>query len=292
MAIHKNILWNGEIRDALSACLVPGQVGLLSGWGVFSTLRIKDKLLFAFERHWARMSRDAALMNVPMPPSADGLERDLLRLVAANGVENGTLRVVVVRNGHSFWEGPSTGSASDVIALTANIKSWASSVRLGVQPHGRFAASDFTRAKILSWSQNLRWAERAQEQGFDEVVLLNEHGRVAECTSANIFAVIGDRVVTPPLSDGCLPGITREVLLEQIRLPGFTLSEEGLILEDLYGASEVFITSSTRDLLRVSEIAGRKLNQSGDAGERMAAALREFIAEDISRRRVPALSLS
>ena len=292
MAIHRNILWNGEIREASRACLVPGQVGLLSGWGIFSTLRIKDKLLFAFERHWARMSRDAALMNVPMPASADGLERDLLRLVEANEVENGTLRVVVVRNGHSFWEGPSTGFESDVIALTAHAKNWSTSVRLGIQPAGRYAASDFTRAKILSWSENLRWAERAQEQGFDEVILLNEHGRVAECTSANIFAVAGDRVLTPPLSDGCLPGITREVLLEAIHLPGITVTEQGLRLEDLYDATEVFISSSTRDLLPVSEISGRKLNQSGDVRERLTAAYRQFVSEDISRRRTPALALS
>jgi branched-chain amino acid aminotransferase len=292
MAIHRNILWNGEIRDASRACLVPGQVGLLAGWGVFSTLRIKDKLLFAWERHWARMSRDAALMNVPMPPSADQTERDLLRLVEANEVENGTLRVVVIRNGHSFWEGPSTGAASDVIALTANAKDWATSVRLGIQPHGRYAASDFTRAKILSWSENLRWAERAQEQGFDEVILLNEHDRVAECTSANIFAVVGDRVFTPPLSDGCLPGITREVILEAIHVPGLSVTEHPLRLEDLYNATEVFITSSTRDLLPVNEIAGRKLNQTGDVRERLSAAFREFLAQDISRRRTPALAHS
>ena len=277
MSIHRNILWNGEIREASRACLVPGQVGLLSGWGIFSTLRIKNKALFAWERHWARMSRDAVLMNVPMPAGPDQLERDLLRLVQANNLEDGTLRVVVVRNGGGLWEGPSTGFASDTIALTADLKKWPSSVRLGIQPSGRYAASDFTRAKILSWSENLRWAERAQEQGLDEVILLNENGRVAECTSANIFAVIGNEVVTPPLSDGCLPGITREVLLEEIRVPGITVVERSLQLDDLYKASEVFITSSTRDLLTVREIAGRELRQGRDVTRRLTEAFHEFM---------------
>src|SRR5580658_4477229 len=122
MSIHRHILWNGEIRDAAQACLFPGQVGLLAGWGVFSTLRIMDGVLFAWERHWARMSRDAKLMNVPMPASADQVQDDLLKLVAANGIENGTMRLVVVRNKGSVWEGPATGTASDTIALTTDLK--------------------------------------------------------------------------------------------------------------------------------------------------------------------------
>ncbi len=277
MSIHSKILWNGEIRSASDPCLVPGQVGLLSGWGIFSTLRIKDGLLFAWPRHWARMSRDAVLMNVPMPASADQVERDLLRLVAANGLKEGTLRVVVVRNGGSLWEGPSTGFTSDTIALTADLKKWPASVRLGIQPAARYAASDFTRAKILSWSENLRWAERALEQGFDEVILLNEHNRVTECTSANIFAVIGDQIVTPPLDEGCLPGITREVLLEEVRIPGFTFVERSLTVEDLYAASEVFITSSTRDLLGVREIAGKALPGSGEVRMRLTSAFNQYV---------------
>src|SRR5579872_7428831 len=104
MSIHRFFLHNGKIREAAEASLFPGQLGLLSGWGVFSTLRAVDGALFAWERHWARMSRDAHLIHVEMPPDADALERDLLRLLEANGAMNCTLRVVVVRNGGGLWE--------------------------------------------------------------------------------------------------------------------------------------------------------------------------------------------
>jgi branched-chain amino acid aminotransferase len=288
MAIHRQILYNGTVKAASDATLRAGQIGLLSGWGVFSTLRVKQGALFAWPRHWARMTRDAALMNVPMPASADQVELDLLRLVEANIGESGdcTLRVVVVRNGGGLWEGPGSGQASDTIALTADIKKWGASVKLGIQAHGRYAASDFTRAKILSWSENLRWAEKAQENGFDEVLLLNEHGRVAECTSANVFAVFGNEVVTPPLSDGCLPGITREVTLE-LQVPGVQMTERSLSVEDLYGASEVFITSSTRDLLAVSEVAGKPVGGAGVVSGKISEAFQKVLNEDTSRRRSP-----
>lgn len=284
MSIHRFFLHNGRIREAADAALFPGQLGLLSGWGVFSTLRAVDGALFAWERHWARMSRDAALLGVEMPPDGVAVERDLLGLIEANHAPDCTLRVVVVRNGGGVWEGPGSGRASDLIGLTADLKRWGDSVRLGVQPHGRYAANEFAGAKILSWGPNLCWAERAVRQGFDEVILLNEMGRVAECTSANIFAVFGDRVLTPPVNEGCLPGVTREVLLE-LRVPDIETLQQPLTLDELFQADGVFITSTTRGLLRVREIAGRELPIRGDAGERLGRAFNAYLHADIARRK-------
>jgi branched-chain amino acid aminotransferase len=284
--IHSHILHNGQICEAASAQLRAGQIGLLAGWGVFSTLRIADGVPFAWERHWARMSRDAALLHVPMPPDADLVEHDLHRLIDANGQSDCTLRLVVLRNGGGMWEGPeSKATPFDVIAVTADSKRWGDSVRLGVQPNARFAGSEFAGAKILSWAQNLTWAERAQQQGLDEVVLLNQHGLVAECTSANIFAVFGDEVLTPPLTDGCLPGITREVLLECVQLRGIRIVERSLSLYDLYGADEVFVTSTTRDLLPVREFAGRETGVITDVRERLSPAFSAFVKADIAQRK-------
>ena len=292
MGIHAFISHNGTIRDAGTPELVVGQLGLLAGWGVFTTLRVSDGALFAWERHWARMSRDARLVHVAMPESAAEVEAGLLRLIEANGHPDCTLRLVVVRNGGGMWEGqlPGGSRASDVIALTADSKKWGESVRLAIQPHARFAANEFAGAKILSWAENLTWAERAHRAGFDETILLNEHGKVAECTSANIFAVLGDDVYTPPLTDGCLPGITREVLLNEIDVDGIGIVQRTLSLDDLYHADEVFITSTTRDLLPVREIAGRPAGRSTSVRERLVLAFREFVARDIAGRRLALVS--
>src|SRR6266853_287136 len=171
MAVHGRFLHNGRIRNTDSPELSAGQIGLLAGWGVFSTLRVSDGALSAWERHWARMSRDAGLLNVAMPPDAGAVERDLLRLIEANGQSDCTLRLVVVRNGGGVWEGPTADRcAVDVIALTADSKQWGESVRLCIQPDARFSRNEFAGAKIISWAQNLTWAERAGRQGFDEVI--------------------------------------------------------------------------------------------------------------------------
>jgi len=293
MGIHGRILHNGQIRDAASGELSPGQLGLLAGWGVFTTLRVSHGALFAWERHWARLSRDARILNVAMPLSAANLEADLHRLIEANGRPECTLRLAIVRNRGGMWEGPAAigPRASDVIAMTADSKKWNESARLSVQPNARFAANEFVGAKTISWAHNLTWAERAQNAGFDETILLNEHGRVAECTSANIFAVFGNSVATPPLTEGCLPGITREVLLNEIREQSLSMVERALSLDDLYRADEVFITSTTRDLLPVREIDGHAMNRSSEVRDRLSGSFHIFVERDIaSRKPVTAVS--
>jgi len=285
MSIHRHFLHNGVIKEASLASLFPGQLGLLSGWGVFTTMRIVDGMPFAWDRHWTRMSRDARILNVDMPKDPHPLERDLLQLIERNEAPDCTMRLVVVRNTRGFWEGPASGNSSDVIAMTATSKDWGDTVRLGIQPNARYAACEFTHAKMLSWAANLRWAERAQEQGFDEVILLNEHGRVAECTSANILAAFGSTVITPPVSEGCLPGVTREVLIEEGRRAGISMTEKPLTVDDLCGADEVFITSTTRGLKPVVEIAGRRLSGRTEICKRLLDAFNACLTADIASRK-------
>jgi branched-chain amino acid aminotransferase len=266
--MHRFLLHNDEIRDTGERALSPGQVGLMNGWGVFSTIRVQDGVLFAWERHWARMHRDATRLRVPFPDDAKWLEERLHRLIEANRAANSTLRVVIVRNRGGMWEGPDE-RAFDTIAFTAPLKDWGESVKLGIVPQARHAASEFAGTKYLSWSENLTRYERAHEQGFDEVVLLNERGEVAECTSANIFIAKGDSVFTPPLPSGCLPGVTRALLLEDIDVPGLSVSERVILTADLESADEVFITSTTRDLMPVASVDGLKISQRTGVRDRL-----------------------
>lgn len=277
MAVHQFVTHNGKIREAGEGMLSPGQLGLLAGWGIFSTLRIADGVLFAWERHWARLSRDAALLNIELPPDSDKIKQDLADLIEANGAYNATLRIVFIRNTGGMWEGPPTEHKTDVVALTAESNHWGDSVRLVYQPNGRFAGSDFAHAKVNSWAQNLRWYERAHDSGFDECILLNQHGEVTECTSANVFAVHGSEVWTAPVEAGCLPGVTREILLSEIHVPGIRVSERTLRPEDLTTADEVFITSTTRDLLPVSAIGDTKLGSKSEVRNELLAGFRRYL---------------
>jgi len=276
--MHANILYNDRIHPAGEKTLTPGQIGLLSGWGIFTTLRIYDGIPFAFERHWKRLVRDAGLLHIELPADPDAVRSNLLRLIEANNATQATMRVCIVRSQGGFWASPGSGNASDLIALTSDVQGWEPPVALDVAEHGRHAAAPFAGTKSLSWAWNLTLAETAHDSGFAEVILLNERGEVAECTSANIFAAKDGVTYTPPLSSGTLPGVTRAVMLDELDLP---VKEKVLLVDDLISADEVFITSTTRELMQVNRIQDREIAPSSRTDwpvmDRLQGALTAYI---------------
>ena len=289
LGVHRLVLHNGEIRDASELVLSPGQVGFLNGWGIFSTLRVARGMLFAFQRHYARMRRDAKLLHVPFPFSPDDLQAALLSLVEANNAAEAVLRVVVVRNKGGVFESPGIKRECELIAFTAELNNWGSGACLKSVPHARFGASPFAGTKTASWSHNLTWLEQAQQQGFDECLLLNEHGHISECTSANLFIIRGRKVVTPPLdTSGCLPGVTRAILLDEVKVDGIDVGERELTLDDLKDSDMAFLTSTTRDLLPVAEVDRQALRAKTEVFDLLRAAFlqrREAYLADAAARR-------
>ena len=277
---HRFVLHNGVIVPSDEAVLRPGQTGLLTGWGVFSTLRIYEGIPFAFERHWERLARDAALLHVEMPPSRAELRAQLIELVARNSCPEAKMRVNVVRSQGGLWDGPGSGRASDVVAFTADLSADPGTVALALQPRGRDSESPFAGTKTLSWAHNLTLCENAQRAGFADALLLNERGEVSECTSANIFAVKDGVTLTPPLASGPLPGVTRAVMLQELTEP---VEEQVLYPDDVYAADEVFITSSTRELVPVTRIGDRTLGGTAwPVMQRLRLHLREYIDSYLS----------
>ena len=104
--LHRFVLHNDDLRGASEPLMSAGQVGALMGWGVFTTFRITKGTLFAFERHWARMKRDADLLRVPFPANPEWLHVRLLRLIHANSCPEGTMRVCIVKNTGTVFVGP------------------------------------------------------------------------------------------------------------------------------------------------------------------------------------------
>jgi len=284
--VHPYVLYNGRITEANEAILRPGQLGLLAGWGVFTTLRIYQGVPFAYERHWERMKRDAELLHVPFELNREEVRRNLLALIDRNQSPEASMRVCVVRSEGGAWQGPGSGRAADLVAFSIDLHDWADRVSLDVRKQGRHAASPFAGTKSLSWAHNLTMIETAQRNGFDEVILLNERGQIAECTSANIFAVVDGVTYTPPLSAGPLPGVTRAVMLRELDLADTPVQERTLLLEDLYEAEEVFITSSTRELLPVERIRDRVLSQGPwPVMDKLRAGLRAYVERYVGEQR-------
>jgi branched-chain amino acid aminotransferase len=285
--MHPHVLYNNRIHRADEKILQPGQIGLLSGWGIFTTLRIYEGIPFAFERHWRRLQRDAKLLHIDLWQKYEDVRQNLLRLIEANAATEATMRVCAFRSQGGFWEGPGSGNSTDLVAFTTNLNAWRDSVALSVVEHGRHAASPFAGTKTLSWAYNMTIFETAQQGGFSDAILLNERGEVAECTSANIFIVQRGVTYTPPLTSGSLPGVTRAVMLEELEVDGSPVVEQVLRLNDVYEAEEVFITSTTRELLPVHQIQERPLSSTPGHPimEKLRSGLREYVRNYVAEAR-------
>ena len=172
----------------------------------------------------------------------------------------------------------------DLILYTAPLPAYREPVRLALHEHGRFAASPLAGVKVTSWLNNVWNLFEAQQAGYDEALLLNERGEASECTAANIFCVRAGRVSTPPLTSGCLEGITRAVLLEIGEKSGVHVEETTLTPGDLYASDEVFISSTNRNVLAVGEISGHKIAAApGPVTQKLEKVFEGYLADYVAR---------
>ncbi|MBI3662335.1 MAG: aminotransferase class IV family protein [Acidobacteria bacterium] len=281
--IHRYVFHNDRLLPIEDVRLSPGQAGLLNGWGLFTTVRIVEGEAFAYERHWKRLQKDARTLHLPMPFDADKVRGQIHEVLRANQVQEGCARIYIVYNKVGFWASDESFPQVDLIIYSAPLPAYREPVRLALREHGRHAASPIAGVKVISWLNNVWSLYEAQQAGCDEVVLLNERGEVAECTAANIFCVRGGTVFTPPLSSGCLEGVTRGLLFEIGVKAGVAVEEHILLPEDLYAADEVFISSTNRNVLAVGEITGHKIPAApGLVTQKLGKAFDAYVADYVS----------
>jgi branched-chain amino acid aminotransferase len=284
--IHRYVFHNEELQPVEKTRWSPGQAGLICGWGLFTTLRIVRGEAFAYERHWRRLEKDSAVTRLPSVYTGARVRVHLQEVIRANQVEQGCARIYLIWNTVGGWKSDEKLPEVDLMITTADVPKYPEIVRLTVREHGRHAASPLAGVKTISWLNSVWASAEAQRAGFDEVVLLNERGEVSECTAANIFAVKGDKVLTPPLSSGCLEGVTRGVLMEIAADAGTSVVEQTLRLEDLYGADEVFVTSTNRNAIGVKEIAGHTIasGATGALTKRLEEVFEAYVHDYVERR--------
>jgi branched-chain amino acid aminotransferase len=284
--IHRYVFHNDELRPVEKTRWSPGQAGLICGWGLFTTVRIVRGEAFAYERHWRRLEKDASLTRMPLPYSGARVRVMLQETIRGNGVKEGSARIYLVWNTVGSWRSEEKMPDVDLVITTADLPHYPDMARLSVREHGRHAAHPLAGVKTISWLDSVWSLAEAHHHGFDEVVLLNERGEVSECTAANVFAAKNGKVMTPPLSSGCLEGVTRGVLMEIAGEANTSVVEQTMRLEDLYNADEVFMTSTNRNAVGVREIAGHIIadGKTGPITQKLDEAFEAYINDYVERR--------
>ena len=272
------IVWiDGRLADTESpeGRVSPLDHALLTGDGVFETLRVYDGVPFALRRHLERLARSAAGMRLPVPDP--GVLREAVdSVVAANGLTHGRLRITVT--GGPGPLGSDRGDARPtVIVAGAALPPWPPTTDVVVVPWPRNERGALVGLKTVSYGENVVALAYARDRGAGEAVFGNLAGNLCEGTGTNVFVGIGGRLVTPPLSSGCLPGVTRDLLLEEL-----DVAEDDLPLPDLGAADEAFVSSSTREVQPIRAVDGRTLPESpGRLTQAAAGAFAALVARDL-----------
>jgi branched-chain amino acid aminotransferase len=256
---------DGEIMLASTARIPATDEGLLRGDGAFEVIRLYDEGPFAMDEHLQRLERSAS--NLRLPVDLEVVRADAYRLLAHAGAgrDHQLLRIVITRGGHR-------------LLLTEALPPSPDMIRLGSVTYSPTIVLD--GVKSLSYAANMLAGRLARERGFDDALLVTPEGRVLEAPTSSIFWIKDREVLTPPLQDHILASITRRVALEVSRA-----RECPCALEEVLGADEAFIASTTREVQPVSAIDKRTFDAPGPVTQRLAVAVSERISSTL---RLPA----
>jgi branched-chain amino acid aminotransferase len=280
---------DGGLADGDRARVDVRDHGFTVGDGVFETMRtVVDRsgsvVAFACDRHLARLARSAQRLGLP-PPEASVVRSAIDAVCAANPELRSAGRVRVTCTSGVGPPGSARGDARPTLVITASTAPpWPATARVAVSPWPRNERSPLAGAKTTSYAENVVALTHARRLGADEAIMANLSGDLCEATASNVFLVTGDRVTTPPLATGCLPGITRELLLAWAARAGIAVQQVAQRLEALSAAEEIMLTSTTRQVQPVTEVlnpSGEVIWSRGGVGP-MGALLAEVFAREAS----------
>lgn len=256
-------LWHdGRLIADDRLVIAPSERGLLLGDGIFETIAIFGGKPAWLADHLDRMLKGADAFGILM--AREKIEHAIDATLRHAGEVHGILRVTLTR-GRSPRGLAVAGDAPTLLCALApwRKKSLFQPARLATASVRRNEGSPASRHKTLSYADNIL-AARAVGNGID-ALMLNNHGRLACAAIANVFLLDGDRIITPPIADGALPGIARKHILDLAFTLGFDIAERSITPEDAQAADLLFLSNSLRLLAPVSEFDGR----SGGDPERL-----------------------
>lgn len=278
MSDDPTVWLNDSLTPASEARLSPFDHGLLVGDGVFETVAAFDGIPFAWTRHYRRLVHSATNLGFE-PPASDVLLDACGAVLAANGLTTTAARLrLTITSGPGPLGSDRGHDGVTALVSAAEQAPFASTTDVVVVPWARNERGAVTGLKTTSYAENARAIAYAKERGAGEAIFANTLGNLCEGTGTNVYVVAGDDVVTPPLSAGCLDGVTRQLILELATRLGIPVREVDSPVRALGEADEAFLSSSTRGAQPIANVDGHALSRApGATTEKLAVAYAELV---------------
>jgi branched-chain amino acid aminotransferase len=259
--------------------------GLLLADGLFETMRARNGTIFRLERHLERLRGGLVKLQIPVPPElADWLKA----AVRAADLPEVAVRMTVTRGVGSAGVIPPEDSEPTVVIAINPMPAFGSAVyeaglRARVASGRRNEYSMTAGLKTIAYTDNIAALLEARRDGADEALFLDVEGHCSEATASNLFMRSEGILVTPPLSCGALPGVTRALVLELSRAAGLDAAERPFTLDELLRADEAFLTSSLRGIAPLVSIDGKALGTGspGSVTRELSAAHAKAVTREL-----------
>jgi branched-chain amino acid aminotransferase len=274
------VSFNGELVPLEAAGVSPLDHGLVVGDGVFETLRVYNGFPFAWSRHLARLQSSAAGLGLDAPDPA-ALRAAAEAVIAQNSLREARLRITVT-GGPAPPGSRRAPVPPTVIVVGFELEPTSPTASVMVVPWTRNEGGALAGLKTISYAENVRALAYVEARGAHEAIFPNTKGNLCEATGSNVFLVLDDTCCTPPLSAGCLNGVTRQLLLELGNEIGIPIEERDVPVHSLGLAWEAFVSSTVREVQPIASVDGLALPVApGPITSRLAIAFTELTTRDL-----------
>ncbi|HOK79417.1 MAG TPA: branched-chain-amino-acid transaminase [bacterium] len=277
-------LWiylDGKFVDEKHAKISVFDHGLLYGDGVFEGLRSYDGKIFRLYQHIQRLYKSAKAILLEIPVSMEEMAEIIKKTVKKNKLRDSYIRVVVTRGVGDLGLDPRKCPEPTIFVIASRInlypeEYYEKGLSVVTIPTRRNLTESLNPAiKSLNYLNNILAKIEATNAGAMEGLFLNNDGYIAECTGENIFIVVENKLLTPPIFAGALDGITRDAVIQIGKEIGLDVEEKLLTRYDLYNSDECFLTGTAAEIIPVTLIDGRKIG-SGKLGSLTRKIREEF----------------
>ena len=281
-------IWlDGKLVDRDEAKVSVFDHAILYGDGCFEGIRFYSGKVFRLQEHIERLFNGMRYLMIDLPWSFDEVCKATEETVAASGMSDGYIRLVVTRGVGDLGLNPRNCPAPSMFIIVEDIALYPKEMYengLGlITSSYRRPDPDaiWQQVKSLNYLNSISAKLEAVQQGAGEALMLNERGNVAECTGDNIFIVSKGVVMTPPLTESALGGITRHAVMDICAELGIPCEERVMNRYDVLSADECFLTGTAAEVIAVSSLDGRTIG-TGHAGPvtmRILARYKELVRE-------------
>jgi branched-subunit amino acid aminotransferase/4-amino-4-deoxychorismate lyase len=230
----------------------PATNAALYGKGVFTTVAVHGGEPWLWDKHWRRLVRDAGAVGVDL---AGHTERSVRQALLQTGIVDGRARITFSDESQPELWGGRGDRKTGLSIITGEARPVPEPLRLTISPYSVNANSPLAGIKSCNYLENILAKQEASARGFHEAVRLNERAQITSACMANLFWLKDGTLFTPSLSTGCLPGTTREVVLDNL-----DYREGDFEISDLADANAVFLTSAGIGIVAAAEFDGRQLS--------------------------------